>query len=72
MAYVYRRLFHKPFLYPGSPLKFFDEREPLVEHEDYVKVKNILGGICGSDIHILNVDVSPTSSILSPAKIPQH
>ncbi|MFW9924081.1 MAG: zinc-binding dehydrogenase [Candidatus Thorarchaeota archaeon] len=39
--------------------------KPKIKYENQVIIKNLLGGICGSDLHQLQVDVSYASSILA-------
>ena len=42
-----------------------DWPKPKIKYPNQVQVKNTLGGICGSDLHQLDVDVSFASSILA-------
>lgn len=42
-----------------------DWLQPKIKYPNQVLVKNLLGGVCGSDLHQLDVDVSYSSTILA-------
>lgn len=44
---------------PLAPLQYRDTPEPPVPGEDWIRVGVRLGGICGSDLHAIHLDVSP-------------
>jgi L-iditol 2-dehydrogenase len=48
-----------------SPLRLIDIPEPPLPRGDWVRVQVRLGGICGSDLHTINLDTSPALSALT-------
>jgi len=52
------RFWKGAYFAPTSPLRLVDLPEPLLPAPDWVRVKNRLCGICGSDLHQLFVDTS--------------
>jgi threonine dehydrogenase-like Zn-dependent dehydrogenase len=45
-----------------SCLRFYDQTEPVLPNEDWVKVRVKYGGICGSDLNLLFLNDSPATS----------
>ncbi|MEJ9212852.1 zinc-dependent alcohol dehydrogenase, partial [Bacillus smithii] len=65
--YIFSKLTGKffPSVYWNSRLsclKFYDESEPNLPNDDWVKVKVKYGGICGSDLNLLFLNDSPSTS----------
>jgi threonine dehydrogenase-like Zn-dependent dehydrogenase len=54
---------------PSSPLHLIDLPEPALPAPDWVRVRNRLCGICGSDLHQLFVDASLD---VAPVALPSH
>jgi threonine dehydrogenase-like Zn-dependent dehydrogenase len=54
---------------PTSPLKLADVSDPPLPADDWVRVKNLMCGICGSDLHQLFVD---TGLDVAPMALPAH
>lgn len=48
---------------PFSPLKIADLPEPRLPGPEWVKVRVLSCGLCGSDLHLLKLDLNPRSSI---------
>ncbi|MDR5697047.1 MAG: alcohol dehydrogenase catalytic domain-containing protein [Armatimonadota bacterium] len=48
-----------------SPLAYRQTPEPPLPRPDWVRVRVRLGGICGSDLHMLHLDASPAASALT-------
>ncbi|MDN5276190.1 MAG: threonine 3-dehydrogenase [Clostridiales bacterium] len=59
MGKVNRKLYYSRF----SCVRYEEVREPVLPGDDWVKVKTIYGGICGSDINMIYLHDSP---LLSP------
>ncbi|MCS7172981.1 MAG: alcohol dehydrogenase catalytic domain-containing protein [Armatimonadetes bacterium] len=56
-----------------SPLSLREIPEPPLPGPEWVKVRTLLGGICGSDLHLLRLDVSPyASAFTSFPFVPGH
>lgn len=53
-------------------MKLMDISEPTIPHKDWIKVRVIYAGICGSDIKMLKKDCSKPDSKLKPPVIPGH
>lgn len=51
------------FLSPLSPIRLSDVAEPRLPGPEWVKVKVHLGGVCGSDLHLLRLESSPAASV---------
>ena len=47
-----------------SPLQYREIPEPPLPGDDWVRVAVRLGGICGSDLHTIHLDASPSISAL--------
>lgn len=62
------------FLSPFSPLRFTaGAPEPPLPGPDWVRVQVRLGGICGSDLHMVRLDAGPaTSAFASFPFVPGH
>ncbi|RLC70449.1 MAG: hypothetical protein DRJ03_22690 [Chloroflexi bacterium] len=54
---------------PTSPLRLLDLPDPPLPAPDWVRVRNRLCGICGSDLHQLFVDASLD---VAPVALPSH
>ncbi len=50
---------------PLSPLQFRAIPDPPLPGDDWVRVAVRLGGVCGSDLHLLRLDVSPATSVFT-------
>ena len=48
-----------------SPLQYREIPEPPLPGDDWVRVAVRLGGICGSDLHTIHLDASPSISALT-------
>ena len=64
-AFLYKKITNKITLYPGHPLKLVEISQPDAPEAHYVKVKTRMCGICGTDLRILGVDLSPKSAALA-------
>ena len=42
-----------------SPVRYLDVPEPTLPGSRWVKVKNRECGLCGTDVHVLQVDIDP-------------
>ncbi len=47
---------------PHSCLTLKDIEEPLLPNENWVKIKTLYGGICGSDLNLISLHDSPSTS----------
>jgi threonine dehydrogenase-like Zn-dependent dehydrogenase len=63
------RFWKGAYFAPTSPLRLVDLPEPRLPAPDWVRVRNRLCGICGSDLHQLFVD---TSLDVAPVALPSH
>lgn len=60
---------NKKFYYSNfSCLRFEEIEEPVLPGEDWVKVKTIYGGICGSDLNMIYLHDSPLLSPMGSSK----
>ncbi len=50
-----------------SPVSYADVDEPTLPGENWVKVKNRMCGVCGSDIHFMFLEIDPKTA---PAAVP--
>ena len=50
-----------PRLGPLSPVRYAEVPEPTLPGARWLKVRNIACGLCGTDIHFMQMDVSPKS-----------
>lgn len=62
---VYSRITGLPALFPGSPLVLQDQPEPTKLGDRQVLVRTLVGGICGSDLRVMRVEVSRKSSVVA-------
>ncbi|MBI3975801.1 MAG: alcohol dehydrogenase catalytic domain-containing protein [Armatimonadetes bacterium] len=65
----------RPSAYLGrtSPLQYRDVPDPPLPGDDWVRVAVRLGGICGSDLHLVRLEASPaTSAYTSFPFVPGH
>ncbi len=46
-----------------SPIRLSDVPEPRLPSPEWVKVKVRLGGVCGSDLHLVRLETSPSASV---------
>ena len=62
---VYSRLTGLPGTFPGAPLTLSERlvEPPLAERQ--ARVRTIFGGVCGSDLHMLRVEVSRKSGVVA-------
>ncbi|MGC9334433.1 MAG: zinc-dependent alcohol dehydrogenase [Anaerolineae bacterium] len=63
------RVWHGAYFAATSPLKLIELPEPPLPAPDWVRVRNRLCGICGSDLHQLFVDASLD---VAPVALPSH
>ncbi len=63
------RLSHNAIYGPGSPLRLISLPDPPLPAAGWVRVRNRMCGICGSDLHQLSLDVSLD---VAPTALPQH
>jgi threonine dehydrogenase-like Zn-dependent dehydrogenase len=63
------RLWKGAYFAPTSPLKLVSLPDPPLPAPDWVRVRNRLCGICGSDLHQLFVDASLD---VAPVALPSH
>jgi len=63
------RISIKAYFAPISPLRVVDLPDPLLPASDWVRVRNRLCGICGSDLHQLFLDVGLD---VAPVALPSH
>ena len=61
-GFLYTRLTGRPACRCGGPLRFIDVPERELPGPDWARVRTRLGGICGSDLHMLHLDVSAKSA----------
>ncbi len=54
-------------LSPLSPLKYAEVEEPDLPGPNWVKVKNRMCGLCGSDVHFIFMEIDPR---VAPAAVP--
>ena len=54
---------------PTSPVRLVDMADPPLPAPDWVRVRNRLCGVCGSDLHQLFVDASLD---VAPVALPSH
>jgi threonine dehydrogenase-like Zn-dependent dehydrogenase len=50
-----------------SPIRFTEVAEPRIPNQSWLKVKNKTCGLCGSDIHMIFVEIDPKCF---PAAVP--
>ncbi len=57
---------YPPLLWSGlSCIQHCEAPEPRLPNDEWVKVKTRYGGICGSDLHLLRLENSPSSSVFA-------
>ena len=54
-------------LSPLSPVKYAEVPEPRIPGPNWVKVKNRMCGLCGTDVHFIFMDIDPK---VAPAAVP--
>lgn len=57
------RFWRSAFTSRLSPIRFAEIPDPRLPGPDWVKVKVHLGGICGSDLHLVLLETSPSASV---------
>jgi len=57
------RLWRPAFWSPLSPIHLREISEPRLPGPDWVRVRVNLGGICGSDLHLVLLETSPSASV---------
>ena len=60
-------LWKKASLSRLSPLRYAEVEEPEIPGPNWVKLKNRMCGLCGSDVHFMLVDIDPK---VAPAAVP--
>lgn len=63
------RISRKAYFAPTSPLRVIDLPDPSLPAPDWVRVRNRLCGICGSDLHQLFLDAGLD---VAPVALPAH
>jgi threonine dehydrogenase-like Zn-dependent dehydrogenase len=63
------RVWQSAAFWPTSPLHLMDMADPPLPAPDWVRVRNRLCGVCGSDLHQLFVDASLN---VAPVALPSH
>ncbi|MCJ7771576.1 MAG: alcohol dehydrogenase catalytic domain-containing protein [Desulfobacterales bacterium] len=53
------KIFKYAALYPPAPARYTDVQEPEIPGPDWIKVRNRSCGLCGTDIHLLFMDMDP-------------
>jgi len=48
-----------------APLQYREVPDPPLPGGDWVRVRTTLGGVCGSDIHTIHLDASPSTSAIT-------
>ena len=61
-GFLATRLTGQPACMHGGPLRFVDVAERALPGPDWVRVRTCLAGICGSDLHMLRLQVSGRSA----------
>lgn len=59
------RLWRPAFLGPASPVRLVEIPEPRLPGPEWVKVRNRLGGVCGSDVHLVTLETPPSASVFA-------
>ena len=57
------RLWRPAFWSSLSPIRLTDISEPRLPGPEWARVRVILGGICGSDLHLVQLETSPSASV---------
>jgi threonine dehydrogenase-like Zn-dependent dehydrogenase len=65
LGMAYARISGFPAMYPTAPLVLRDTETARPTGDHVVRVRTRLGGICGSDLHMLKVEVSRQSSVVA-------
>lgn len=63
------RVSKRAFFAPTAPLRFIEQADPPLPAPDWVRVRNRMCGICGSDLHELLVDAGFD---VAPVALPSH
>ena len=61
---IFSKLTKKAYHFRISPIKFLKIKNDKLPNENYVKVKNILSGICGSDMTFYTCKQGPSTAFL--------
>lgn len=64
-ALVWSRLTGRVATFPGAPLVVREVPDPPLERPGWVRVRTRLGAVCGSDLHMLRVEVSRRSGVVA-------
>jgi threonine dehydrogenase-like Zn-dependent dehydrogenase len=56
-------VWRQAFLSRISPIRLADIDEPAVPGPEWARVRVRLGGICGSDLHLIRLETSPSASV---------
>ncbi len=59
------KLWQGAILGPSSPVRLVELPEPRLPGPEWVKVHNRLGGVCGSDIHLVGLETPPSASVFA-------
>ena len=69
LARLLSRVWRGAYYAPTSPLRIVEIPDPPLPAPDWVRVRNLLCGICGSDLHQLFVDAGLD---VAPVALPSH
>ncbi len=69
-ALLYSRLTGKVATFPGGPLVAREIPDPPLERRSWVRVRTSMGAVCGSDLHMMRVEVSRDSGVVASRKVP--
>ena len=58
-------------LSPLSPVKYAEVPEPELPGPNWVKIRNRLCGICGTDIHFMFLEINPSASLAAMPTLPR-
>ncbi|MBW1847521.1 MAG: alcohol dehydrogenase catalytic domain-containing protein [Deltaproteobacteria bacterium] len=53
------KIFKYAALYPPAPARYAEVGEPQIPGPDWIKIKNKSCGLCGTDIHLIFMDMDP-------------
>jgi threonine dehydrogenase-like Zn-dependent dehydrogenase len=65
VGFAYARIMGRPATLDAGPLALIEMRERELPGERWVRVRTSLGGICGTDLHMLKLEVSRKSSVIA-------
>lgn len=69
MTQLLGRVWRGAYFSSFAPLQVRNLPRPALAGSNWVRVRNSLSGICGSDLHMIYLDVDPR---IAPAALPEH